>query len=698
MIYHHKKNGLETNVSNTRHFQINASAHAFKVLSESLYSDKISAIIRELSSNAYDSHAMIGKKDIPFDVFLPTRFNSNFIIRDYGVGLTEDEIYSLFTTFFSSNKQDTNDALGFFGIGSKTPYAYTDSFTVISYTDNKELIYGCYLDQSGIPTVSKISEYYTDEENGLKISIPIHQKDFNEFHKKAANIYQWFDVKPNSSPEIYYSSLPEIFIKGDWGQFYNIHDNTIIIKYGQIAYPITYYSLCNNVFPNSDIDNIIESISINRFLIILNFNIGELEVTPSRESLSYTELTRKNIRNKLIEACTDISKQIENKVKESKTFYEACVNFQKYRHLFSRYGNLSFEWNGKPVISNFNLSQDFSYRGVYLFASRSFHMSPNNFPIESLFKTTFVIKDEKRKITYKDISKQIGNDIVFVNNEENIIDWNKEKANFLSAIPGFPEDKIVLQSSLKKSPTITNKNKKQNIHLEKLTVSGYVKIEEINEKIEELSGIFIPTYSNKLLLNYKREQNEEPKISIDRDMIFEILKVMKKMGLLDDKNIFIVKSKYCKKASNNPKLESFIDFYSDILSEYSDHDVFNSMDHIDYSSDLYKIFNNIVGNEFYKNTKLYKEFNKIIGRKNTDLNNLIKNYRNIYPEINLTIKNILSDFQYNLNRSQIQNKIQKLIDKYPFIVTPVHFGLYGKYKLPDQELIKLKLIKEVESC
>ena len=45
-------------------FSIEASAKAFMILSDGLYSNKILAVIRELSTNAYDSHVDAGRRVI----------------------------------------------------------------------------------------------------------------------------------------------------------------------------------------------------------------------------------------------------------------------------------------------------------------------------------------------------------------------------------------------------------------------------------------------------------------------------------------------------------------------------------------------------------------------------------------------------------------------------------------------------------
>ena len=58
-----KIKNINSNISDSSAFTIRTSAKAFKVLSDNLYSDKITAVIRELSCNAYDSHVQAGKKD-----------------------------------------------------------------------------------------------------------------------------------------------------------------------------------------------------------------------------------------------------------------------------------------------------------------------------------------------------------------------------------------------------------------------------------------------------------------------------------------------------------------------------------------------------------------------------------------------------------------------------------------------------------
>ena len=97
-----------SNVGEIGEFRIRNSAKAFNILSSGLYANKIRAIVRELSCNAVDSHTAAGKQDTPFDVHLPNQLDPTFSIRDYGTGLTHEQVQSIYTTYFESTKTESN--------------------------------------------------------------------------------------------------------------------------------------------------------------------------------------------------------------------------------------------------------------------------------------------------------------------------------------------------------------------------------------------------------------------------------------------------------------------------------------------------------------------------------------------------------------------------------------------------------------
>ena len=103
-------------------FGIKQSPKAFQILSSGLYSNKPMAIVRELSANAADAHVLNGNQAVPFEIKLPNRLDSQFYLKDFGPGLSHDQVMRLYTTYFDSTKSESNDFIGGLGLGSKSPF------------------------------------------------------------------------------------------------------------------------------------------------------------------------------------------------------------------------------------------------------------------------------------------------------------------------------------------------------------------------------------------------------------------------------------------------------------------------------------------------------------------------------------------------------------------------------------------------
>jgi len=136
-----------------RQFTIKATGKAFRILSSGLYKDKILAIVRELSCNAYDAHVAVGTPTRPFDVHLPSVLEPHFSVRDYGPALSSDQIDNVFSTYFESTKTETNDQIGGLGLGCKSPLSYVDSFNVISRLEGFKRTYTVFFDEKDTPSI-----------------------------------------------------------------------------------------------------------------------------------------------------------------------------------------------------------------------------------------------------------------------------------------------------------------------------------------------------------------------------------------------------------------------------------------------------------------------------------------------------------------------------------------------------------------
>jgi hypothetical protein len=262
-------------------FKIAVNNKAFKILIDKLYSDKIQSIIRELSTNAYDAHIMAGCPLRPFDVTLPTALNPVFTIRDYGVSLTHEMVMSVYVTLFDSSKDDSNEQVGAFGLGSKSPFSYTDSFSVTAYLDGLQRSYIVGYDNDGIPSITHISTKESTAEQGFEVSFPVQTDDVAYFRQAATNVYQYFDVKPNCGIEFPEQDL--ILGHSNWKLYKRYgygREGNIVVRQGCVGYPVT----------DHDVTSKFSGLNAR---VVIDVPIGSVSVTPSRESISMDADTKK---------------------------------------------------------------------------------------------------------------------------------------------------------------------------------------------------------------------------------------------------------------------------------------------------------------------------------------------------------------------------------------------------------------------
>jgi hypothetical protein len=332
-------------------FSIEASSKAFFILSDGLYSNKILAVVRELSTNAYDSHIDANKADVPFDVHLPTILDPVFFIRDYGTSMSHTSCMQLYTTYFHSTRNNNNEAVGCLGLGSKAPFAYSDSFTVEAYLDGKNRVYTAYKNEDGSPVFSLMDEFDTTEPDGIKVSIQVNSNDISRFASEAKKIYQFFKVKPNFVGEkIYFDEVNKILSGDNWFFDDNADENLVIM--GQIAYPLDHYQLMG------DGDNRESKFVQHSDGLRIYVNIGDVDITPSRESLSYSKDTKVNIKSIINSIANDISTKIEHQIQSQTSLFKARKAYVQISDQCSSIKNAigslqkSIEWNGQKLFDN----------------------------------------------------------------------------------------------------------------------------------------------------------------------------------------------------------------------------------------------------------------------------------------------------------------------------------------------------------
>jgi len=285
-----------SNVKSTGEFKIRNSAKAFSILSSGLYSNKIKAIIRELSCNAVDSHVAAGNTSKPFDVHLPSMLEPWFSVRDYGTGLNDDQVTNIYTTYFESTKTDSNDFIGALGLGSKSPFSYTENFTVTAIKDGMQRIYSAFINEMGVPSIAEMSTELTDEPNGVEVKFSVTERyDYNSFRHEAAEVFKWFKSKPNVTGVSFTHEKPtykeENIVQGVHLQSDNVRNSTALM--GNIAYPLSNISEPQKHF--GDLASLLDC------GLVIEFSIGDLDFAASREVLSFVPITINSIKRKLEE-------------------------------------------------------------------------------------------------------------------------------------------------------------------------------------------------------------------------------------------------------------------------------------------------------------------------------------------------------------------------------------------------------------
>lgn len=347
---------VETNgLTEVGNYTIQADGAMFRILIDGLYSDKPRAVIRELCTNARDSHAEAGILDRPFKLTLPTRFDETFSVRDYGVSLTHDQVMNLYTTVGLSTKRDSNKAVGKFGLGSKVPFAVTDSFTITAILGGFKRIYNSFMD-SGQPRISLLVTEPTEEEQGVEVTFSVKTSEHKAFREAAQRVLLGFDVLPENNADLTKVEFDVLFEGTDWKVIQRNYEHAIngaYVKQGCVLYPIDVAALRST--------RTCEALDIlGNEALILDMPIGSVDITPSRESLSYDKRTVNNILDKLDSILTEVADNLRAVILNAPTFHAAIKarnlllgNISSYQ--LKDYIGKSTLWRGREVTGSIKI-------------------------------------------------------------------------------------------------------------------------------------------------------------------------------------------------------------------------------------------------------------------------------------------------------------------------------------------------------
>lgn len=304
------------------------------LLSSNLYSNPEQSFIREIVSNAWDSHVEAGNTDVPVIVkFSKNNCKWGITIRDYGVGLSPERFSEIYCNIGSSTKRESNEFTGGFGIGRYSAIACSNSVYLISYYKGTAYFYIMIKSGNSI-TTNLIRESSTNEKDGLEVTI------------KGIE-----DINPYINALQYIIFFPNIYIDG-----VATENNSIKIKHfknfsaatttkriphklllGNVLYPI------NTSYLSKEASSFISRIYYTG--IVVKFNIGEINITPNRENVIYTSDTIKVIEDRVLAAKEELNNLIKNIISKD---YDDIIEYSNIMSKIIKYNPIenSINTNG----------------------------------------------------------------------------------------------------------------------------------------------------------------------------------------------------------------------------------------------------------------------------------------------------------------------------------------------------------------
>ena len=372
-----KSTGLETSV-----VEVCTSPESVKILTENLYSDVPLAIVRELSTNAIDANRDAGNRLNDFIIHIPSQKEPYFSIEDHGTGMSKEKVMHVFKDFFKSTRDKDNKHAGMYGLGAKTPLAYTRNFTIVSSFNGESNTYVEVWENDKLPEISLVPNTTKKSSvSGTKITIPVKVDDIYAFNQAIIKACAFFPGLPtfenlDKDQTFKYSDyvspyrdcvmtiglldkINQGFKKTDFNRhdyFYDkvdVFTSKLYVEMGNVGYPIDETELFN---PDSNFGKFYYELKKHFSTIIIHANIGDVDVLPSREGLKLSKKTTSYLKSWFISFIADkyeISNDINTRIKNYATNEFIKMIDYIYENL-----DLIFENKKDAFIKFYNLYQN----------------------------------------------------------------------------------------------------------------------------------------------------------------------------------------------------------------------------------------------------------------------------------------------------------------------------------------------------
>ena len=337
------------------------------------YSNPILAVVREISANALDANTEANASR-NIEMTLPSSLNPRFIVRDFGDGLSKEDVFGLYSKYGKSTKRSSNNYIGAFGIGKFAPLSYGDNFTCVSRHNGIKSVYNVFVNEDDDTKIVELGEGVPcNEPSGMSIEVAVADSDVDTFRDVVKSFFRFF--KKEELPKFIGVGDDEEFIQpyeivmqnDSWfiieqkrnGYSYNRYHHEAHALMGRVSYPLKSDSINFSAYLTEDqkqkgYANQLQSL-ISQDNLYIRFDIGQLKLHHSRESIEYNKATQKEIVSTLLEVREQIGEIAKEKLSnaediwDAKVMYAQVVNALPYnlRGIFEN----AFEWKGSSVKS-----------------------------------------------------------------------------------------------------------------------------------------------------------------------------------------------------------------------------------------------------------------------------------------------------------------------------------------------------------
>lgn len=349
------------------------------ILLTDMYPDADLAVVREYSSNAYDSHVEAGQTR-PIEVTLPSDHDPRFIVQDWGVGLDSDGLDDC-VGYGTSTKKKKKNVHGKFGLGFKSAITSVDSFQVVAVKDGIKRYAVIFKNERGILEKGLSSTEVTNEPNGVTVIIPVDPDSIESYAQKAAQLFvMWPEGSvlvngkaPTTPLQMGYQPVSDL----GWLKDERTYDSSkkLKVNMGGVLYNVDGldYSKRKSLYANT--------VSLENTQVIVNVPLRSVKIAPNRESVLMDRKSLRLVQEKLEALYKYLLDNAQSEVDKAPDAFAAIERAESYR----------------KVLSGF----EFSYKGLQM---------PIRISVDNFKHHRWESEKSSRRLESKSVTFSIGSD------------------------------------------------------------------------------------------------------------------------------------------------------------------------------------------------------------------------------------------------------------------------------------------------